>query len=507
MTEEFHHRHRHRRHHRTTAMAHAPVPRPGGRAPHAQAPRDGERGGHDRAERGRERRGSVRRRRFQRGLGAVWLDGLLRDPRLLARADYAARPPGAPRNDTAALSCLSRAGAQQALTVDPPSLTRSLPPSPDRHQAILVDDFVKGLFALIAVMADFMASAPKVVVAAVLGGAALAVCGMCTYCCACHKSPEDVVDSDDDEGEGGSGPRGPAAFRAKPPEPQNKRAKQHQPQGDVSHNSDGDGDGAGGPTLPAGRYGRSGRRRGQRARGGEDEGDEDGSGLAWFMCAPDEVQMVLPSPLRPPPGSGVRHVVTPALPGGGALGVAFELDAAHGGAARVRSLAAGSPLVGLVWPGEFVRYIDGEAPDGVPPASLSERLDALSDHEHSLFVEVVGSLVCPWSGVSVVLGVTASRIPPARRSHEGGIEHRTSPIITDDATTLMFHVPPPSAHVRPVLRRAAACLAAINRRHRRACRADSGTCRNPGRMILMNMKPGSILVHMSRRVLVTAIGR
>ena len=35
----------------------------------------------------------------------------------------------------------------------------------------------------------------------------------------------------------------------------------------------------------------------------------------------------------------------------------------------------------------LARYIDGEAPDGAPPASLSARLDALSDHEHSLFVE------------------------------------------------------------------------------------------------------------------------
>ena len=93
---------------------------------------------------------------------------------------------------------------------------------------------MKGLFAVIAIMTDFMASAPKLVIVALLGGAAAVVCTMCAYCCWCHKPHEDVEDSDD-EGEGGSA-RGPAAFKAKPPEPLSEREKQQlQPRGDENH--------------------------------------------------------------------------------------------------------------------------------------------------------------------------------------------------------------------------------------------------------------------------------
>ena len=67
---------------------------------------------------------------------------------------------------------------------------------PDSMQAIFVDDFVKGLFAVIAIMSDFMASAPKLLIAAVLGGAAALVCTMCAYCCWCHK-PHVHEDSDE----------------------------------------------------------------------------------------------------------------------------------------------------------------------------------------------------------------------------------------------------------------------------------------------------------------------
>ena len=114
----------------------------------------------------------------------------------------------------------------------PPSPTPP-PPSPDArrptpdapapltpsHQAVFVDDFVKGLFAVIAIMTDFMASVPKIVLVALLGGAASAVCSMCAYCCWCHKPPEDIEDSDD-EGEGGA--RGPGTFKTELP-------KQEQP--------------------------------------------------------------------------------------------------------------------------------------------------------------------------------------------------------------------------------------------------------------------------------------
>ena len=65
---------------------------------------------------------------------------------------------------------------------------------------------MKGLFAVIAIMTDFMASAPKLVVVAVLGGAAALVCSMCAYCCWCHKPHEDVEDSDDEEANHG-GPK------------------------------------------------------------------------------------------------------------------------------------------------------------------------------------------------------------------------------------------------------------------------------------------------------------
>ena len=66
---------------------------------------------------------------------------------------------------------------------------------------------MKGLFAVIAIMTDFMAtSAPNLLVVAVFGGAAALVCSMCAYCCWCHKPHEDVEDSDDEEANHG-GPK------------------------------------------------------------------------------------------------------------------------------------------------------------------------------------------------------------------------------------------------------------------------------------------------------------
>ena len=87
---------------------------------------------------------------------------------------------------------------------------------------------MKGLFAVIAIMSDFMASAPKLLIAAVLGGAAALVCTMCAYCCWCHK-PHVHEDSDDEGEEAGGAQRGPAAFKAKPPP---LRSEQQQPQGE-----------------------------------------------------------------------------------------------------------------------------------------------------------------------------------------------------------------------------------------------------------------------------------
>ena len=72
-------------------------------------------------------------------------------------------------------------------------------------------------------MTDFMASAPKLVIVALLGGAAAVVCAMCAYCCWCHKPHEDVEDSDDEGEEAGGAQRGPATFKAKPP--RSERAK------------------------------------------------------------------------------------------------------------------------------------------------------------------------------------------------------------------------------------------------------------------------------------------
>ena len=88
---------------------------------------------------------------------------------------------------------------------------------------MFVDDFVKGLFALIAILTDFMASAPKLVLVAVFGSAATAVCGMCVYCCQCHKPIDDIEESDDEDESSGGARRGPVAFKAKALPP---RAKQ-----------------------------------------------------------------------------------------------------------------------------------------------------------------------------------------------------------------------------------------------------------------------------------------
>ena len=112
-------------------------------------------------------------------------------------------------------------------------------------------------------------------------------------------------------------------------------------------------------------------------------------GALMFLChdeSADAARSVHEQPQDLPPDRGVRQVTTPALADGGPLGLTFGADAGTG-VTRVLAVAAASPLVGLVWPGERVRIIDGEFPDGTPPAALSERLDSLSHEEHLLFVE------------------------------------------------------------------------------------------------------------------------
>lgn len=113
------------------------------------------------------------------------------------------------------------------------------------------------------------------------------------------------------------------------------------------------------------------------------------NGALMFLChdeSADAAWSVHEQPQDLPPDRGVRQVTTPALADGGPLGLTFGADAGTG-VTRVLAVAAASPLVGLVWPGERVRIIDGEFPDGTPPAALSERLDSLSHEEHLLFVE------------------------------------------------------------------------------------------------------------------------
>ena len=74
---------------------------------------------------------------------------------------------------------------------------------------------MKGLFALIAIMTDFMASVPKVIIIALLGGITAVVCGMCAYCCHCHK-PHEVEDSDDEDESPRDTQRGEVAKKQQP---------------------------------------------------------------------------------------------------------------------------------------------------------------------------------------------------------------------------------------------------------------------------------------------------